>query len=190
MLSHRTTQANEALAFQRMWDRFGSWKRSAMPARRANQAIRSSNYPETKAPRIQEALRQIIAERGEPSIDFLRDLPAGEGLVWLMKLPGVGIKTASLVLLFCFSKPVLPVDTHVHRVSQRVGLIGKTVGPTPAHAVLLRLLPDDPYVLFNFHVALLPRPADLCVEQSTLRALSLPDICNWYQENRARKRSS
>jgi len=129
MLSHRTTQANEALAFQRMWDRFGSWEaiRDADTGELAA-TIEPANYPESKAPRIQAALRQIIAERGEPSIDFLRDLPAGDGLAWLMKLPGVGIKTASLVLLFCFSKPVLPVDTHVHRVSQRVGLIGKTVG--------------------------------------------------------------
>ena len=192
MLSHRTTQANEALAFQRMWDRFGSWEAIRdPPLDELIEAIEPSNYPETKAPRIQEALRQIIAERGEPSIDFLRDLPAGEGLAWLMKLPGVGIKTASLVLLFCFSKPVLPVDTHVHRVSQRVGLIGKTVGPTPAHAVLLRLLPDDPYVLFNFHVALLRHGQRICVwNNPRCERCPLPDICNWYQENRARKRSS
>src|SRR6185436_4363079 len=107
------------------------------------------------APNIKEALRRIIEERGEPSIDFLRDLPPQEGLDWLMSLPGVGIKTASLVLLFCFSKVALPVDTHVHRVSQRIGLIGPKVNPTAAHPLLLNLLPPEPHVLFNFHISML-----------------------------------
>ncbi len=191
MLSHRTTQANEALAFQRMWDRFGSWEaiRDA-PLDALIEAIEPSNFPETKAPRIQAALRRIIDERGEASIDFLRDLPPEEGLAWLMALPGVGIKTASLVLLFCFAKPVLPVDTHVHRVSQRVGLIGKTVGPAPAHVALPKLLPDDPYVLFNFHVALLRHGQRICVWRDPRCArCPLRDICNWYQAHRAPKSS-
>lgn len=192
MLSHRTTQANEARAFQQMWDRFGSWEaiRDA-PLGDLIDAIEPSNFPETKAPRIQAALRQIITERGEASIDFLADLPAGEGLAWLMALPGVGIKTASLVLLFCFAKPVLPVDTHVHRVSQRVGLIGPTVGPAPAHAALLALLPPDPYVLFNFHVALLKHGQRICIWRNPRCELCpLTDICDWYQEHRAAKDSS
>lgn len=191
MLSHRTTQANEARAFQQMWDRFGSWEaiRDA-PLGDLIDAIEPSNFPETKAPRIQAALRQIIAERGEASIDFLADLPADEGLAWLMALPGVGIKTASLVLLFCFAKPVLPVDTHVHRVSQRVGLIGATVGPAPAHAALLALLPPDPYVLFNFHVALLKHGQRICIWRSPRCELCpLTAICDWYQEHRAAKSS-
>jgi len=189
MLSHRTTQANEALAFQRMWDRFGSWEaiRDA-PLDALIEAIAPSNFPETKAPRIQAALRQIIAERGEASIDFLRDLPPDEGLAWLMALPGVGIKTASLVLLFCFAKPVLPVDTHVHRVSQRVGLIGETVGPTPAHAALMALLPADPYVLFNFHKALLRHGQRICIWRSPrCERCPLTDICDWYRAHRAPK---
>ena len=187
MLSHRTTQANEALAFQRMWDRFGSWEaiRDADTGELAA-TIEPANYPESKAPRIQETLDRIITERGEPSIDFLRDLPAAEGLAWLMSLPGVGIKTASLVLLFCFSKPVLPVDTHVHRVSQRVGLIGEKIGANPAHALLLELLPPEPHVLFNFHVNLLRHGQRICIWKSPrCERCPLTDICNWYQTHRA-----
>ncbi|WP_238626267.1 endonuclease III domain-containing protein [Aggregatilinea lenta] len=187
MLSHRTTQHNEALAFDRMWERFGSWEaiRDA-PLGELVEAIEPSNFAETKAPRIQETLSIIIEQRGEPSIDFLADLPADKGLRWLMALPGVGIKTASLVLLFCFSKPVLPVDTHVHRVSQRIGLIGPNVGPTPAHQLLPPLLPHDAHVLFNFHIALLKHGQQICI-WSTPRCERCPvtALCNWYQEHRA-----
>ena len=186
MLSHRTTQQNEAIAFQRMWERFGSWEaiRDA-PVEELSRTIAPANFAEAKAANIKEALRRIIAERGEPSIDFLRDMPTEEGLRWLMSLPGVGIKTASLVLLFCFGKPTLPVDTHVYRVSQRLGLIGPKVNPTAAHALLSALLPPNPHVLFNFHVNMLQHGQKICI-WGTPRCQRCPltDLCNWYQEHR------
>lgn len=187
MLSHRTTGRNEDLAYQRMWAKFGSWEaiRDAPTAELA-EAIAPSNFAESKAPRIQETLRRIIDERGEASIDFLRDLPTDEALRWLMALPGVGIKTASLVLLFCFARPVMPVDTHVHRVSGRVGLIGPKVGPEQAHHLLLALLPPDPYVLFNFHIAMLQHGRKVCVwGEPRCEQCPLTDICDWYRRNRA-----
>jgi endonuclease-3 len=186
MLSHRTTQKNEALAFEQMWRHFGSWEaiRDA-PLAELAETIAPSNFAEAKAPNIQETLRRIIDERDVPTIDFLRDLPPQQGLDWLISLPGVGIKTASLVLLFCFSKPVLPVDTHVHRVSQRLGLIGPQVNPTAAHSLLLALLPPDPPVLFNFHVNMLRHGQKVCI-WGTPRCEQCPltDICEWYQKNK------
>jgi endonuclease-3 len=117
-------------------------------------------------------------------------MPVAEALDWLMSLPGVGIKTASLVLLFCFGKPVLPVDTHVHRVSQRLGLIGPKVAPTKAHALLLALLPPDPPVLFNFHVAMLQHGRQVCVWGAPrCEICPLTDLCHWYQEHRAGRAS-
>jgi len=187
ILSQRTTQKNEAIAYDRMWKRFGSWEaiRDA-PVAELTEAIEPSNYPETKAPNIKETLRQIIEERGEANIDFLVDLPVDESLPWLMSHPGVGIKTASLVLLFCFSKPVLPVDTHVHRVSQRTGLIGPKVGTEAAHHQLLQLFPPDPYILFNFHIAALKHGQQLCIwGDPRCEPCPLKALCNWYQANRA-----
>lgn len=187
ILSQRTTNANEALAYDRMWQRFGSWEaiRDA-DVKELTEAIEPSNYPETKAPHIKETLRQIIEERGEANIDFLADLPVDEGMAWLMSHPGVGIKTASLVLLFCFAKPILPVDTHVHRVSQRTGLIGPKVGTEAAHHQLLLLFPPDPYVLFNFHKAALKHGQQLCVwGNPKCEPCPLKDLCNWYQANHA-----
>lgn len=187
MLSHRTTQQNEAIAFERMWKHFGSWEAiRAAPVAELAQTIAPSNFAEAKAPRIQATLSQIIAERGTASIDFLQDLRPEEGLRWLMALPGVGIKTASLVLLFCFSKPVMPVDTHVHRVSQRLGLIGPKVTPEAAHPLLQAILPPDPHLLFNYHVDMLRHGQKLCI-WGTPRCQYCPltDICDWYAAHKA-----
>jgi endonuclease III len=186
MLSHRTTHADEELAYTRMWERFGSWEgiRDA-PVEALAHEIRSARFPEVKAPNIQKVVGRIIAERGEARIDFLAELSAEEGMRWLTSLPGVGLKTASLVLLFCFAKPVLPVDTHVHRVSGRLGLIGPKVSAEAAHRLLPALLPADSHVLFNFHVSMLRHGQRVCVwgtprcERCVLR-----DICDYYQATR------
>jgi endonuclease-3 len=182
MLSHRTTHDNEEMAYRRMRERFGSWEaiRDA-PVEALSEAISTATFPEAKAPNIQQALAQIIAEGEEASLELLRDMPAEEGLAWLMALPGVGIKTASLVLLFCFSKPLLPVDTHVHRVSQRLGLIGPKVSANAAHKLLLDLLPQDPHVLYNFHVTMLRHGQRLCLWGTPhCERCPLQERCDWY----------
>jgi endonuclease-3 len=182
MLSHRTTHDNEEAAYRRMRERFGSWEaiRDA-PVEALSEAISTATFPEAKAPNIQQALAQIIAEGEEASLELLRDMPAEEGLAWLMALPGVGIKTASLVLLFCFSKPLLPVDTHVHRVSQRLGLIGPKVSANAAHKLLLDLLPQDPHVLYNFHVTMLRHGQRLCLWGTPhCERCPLRERCDWY----------
>ncbi len=146
------------------------------------EAIAPANFAEAKAPRIKTVLAQIIAERGEASIDFLADLPPEEGLAWLQSLPGVGPKTASLVLLFCFRKPVLPVDTHVHRVSGRIGLIGPRATAEQAHALLLRLLPRDADLLWNFHHNMLRHGQRVCVwGVPRCERCALRHLCDYYK---------
>lgn len=186
MLSHRTTARDERIAFQRLWERFGSWEaiRDA-PVEEVTEAISPANYPGQKAPRIQEVLRIITDQRGEPNIDFLGDLPVEEALDWLTALPGVGIKTATLVMLFCFKKPLLPVDTHVHRITQRLGLIDEGTSAEKAHEILLEDLPDDPYVLYNFHVAMLRHGRTLCTwSNPKCSPCPFKETCQWYAENR------
>lgn len=152
ILSHRTDYASEKKAFDTLWDRFGSWEAIRDAAlTQVIDAIQAARFPDVKAVYIQESLRQIIDRRGEASLDFLKDLPPAEAMDWLRSLPGVGPKTASLVLLFNFRMPVLPVDTHVHRVSQRIGIIPLKATPERAHHLLLQMLPKDPDVLFSFH---------------------------------------
>lgn len=192
MLSHRTTHANEEAAYERMWQRFGSWEaiRDA-PLDELIEALKPATFPEPKAANIKATLERIIAERGEASIDFLADLTLEQGMAWLTSMPGIGLKTASLVLLFCFAKPILPVDTHVHRVSQRIGLIGTRVNPTAAHAVLQPQLPQKALVLYNFHVAMLRHGQRVCVWGTPhCERCVLTDLCDWYREHGVRGQGS
>jgi endonuclease-3 len=164
ILSHRTNGANEEKAFKQLWENYGSWEAiAAAPAEKIAELIAPSNYAEQKAPRIKQVINRIIAERGEARIDFLADMPIDEAMTWLTALPGVGPKTATLVLLFCFHKAVLPVDTHLHRVSGRIGLIGPRVTADQAHDQLLALLPLDADVLWNFHHNMLKHGQRICV---------------------------
>ncbi len=152
ILSHRTTHANEVTAYRTLRERFPTWEavRDA-PLPDLIDAIKTANYPEVKAPYIQNLMAHLIRETGAANIDFLRDLSTDEAMTWLTNLPGIGPKTATLLLLFNFQKPVLPVDTHVHRVTQRLGAIGPNVSADKAHTILLSRLPADAVVLFNFH---------------------------------------
>lgn len=188
ILSQRTSARNEALAYERMWERFGSWEaiRDAPTADLA-EAIAPSNYAEAKAPQIQKTVGTILEKRGSADLEFLRDMDLQDGMAWLTALPGVGIKTASLVLLFCFSKPVLPVDTHVYRVSQRLGLIGQDVKTsTAAHAPLAALLPHEPHLLYNFHVDCLRHGQQLCTFRSPrCSRCPLAVHCDYYREHYA-----
>lgn len=183
ILSQRTTWANEDRAFQQMWARYGSWEAIAQAdVAELEQLIAPSNYADQKAPRIIEVVRRIIAERGEANIDFLRGAPIEEALAWLLSLPGVGLKTSTLVLLFCFARPVLPVDTHVHRVSQRVGLIGPKIDPTAAHPLLLAMLPADAQILYNFHVDTLKHGQQICTfNNPKCPKCPLLSICDYGQ---------
>jgi len=123
ILSQRTDWRNEDLAYRELRT-LGDWDTiRALPTETVAHAIRASTYPEQKAPRIQATLNAILDARGSYDLDFLADLSPQDGLNWLTALPGVGVKTASLVLLFNYAKPVFPVDTHVHRISTRVGAI-------------------------------------------------------------------
>lgn len=186
MLSHRTTHANEVTAYRTLRERFPTWEavRDA-PLADLTDAIRTANYPEVKAPYIQNVLTVLIAERGEANIDFLHELSTEAAMTWLTNLPGVGPKTATLLLLFTFQKPVLPVDTHVHRVTQRIGVIGPKVSAEKAHKLLLAFLPADAKTLFNFHKHFYWHGQRTCTwydprcDQCVLR-----DGCDFYQTGR------
>ena len=153
-----------------MLEAFGDWEGvMAAPTAELAHAVRTTRWPDTQAPRIQEILRRIKAEHGEITLDFLADWPTEKGLAWLMDMPGIGLKTASLVLLFNFHKPVLPVDTHVHRIAQRVGMIppeslGRQSAPIIASPAACRCAG----VAQLSQAQLLARPKDLPVSEARL----------------------
>ncbi|ULH14805.1 endonuclease III [Deinococcus sp. KNUC1210] len=161
ILSQRTNARDEDEAYREL-RLLGDWDAiAAAPVEVVAHAIRRSNYAEQKAPRIQATLEAICKERGSYDLEFLADMTPQEGLKWLTALPGVGVKTASLVLLFNYAKPVFPVDTHVHRIDTRVGTIPK-MGEAAAHKALLALLPPDPPLLYELHINLLRHGQRVC----------------------------
>ncbi len=182
ILSHRTRDEQTAAAYASLVQRFGSWERVRdAPTQEVQDAIANVNWPEVKAPRLQALMRRITEERGELKLDFLCDLPVEEGAAWLNRLAGVGPKTTACVLLFSARKAILPVDVHVHRVSIRLGLIGKKVSADNAHKLLQALLPDDPQVIYNFHKGLLRHGQRICVyERPRCDRCVLTDLCDYY----------
>ena len=188
LLSHRTTHADEELAYDRMLEAFGDWEGVLhAPLEDLIHAIRTTRWPATQAPRIQEILGRIKAETGGSySLDFLADWDTERAMAWLTDMPGIGLKTASLVLLFNFRKPVLPVDAHVHRVMQRLGVIGPKVSVEKAHTVLLGLLkPElDAEGLFNFHKHNYWHGQQICFfQRPNCARCPLKGFCNYYLEH-------
>jgi endonuclease-3 len=182
ILSHRTRDEQTAAAWENLLKRFGSWEavRDA-PTHEVQETIANVNWPEVKAPRLQAIMRQITQERGSLNLDFLRDLPVEESAVWLNRFEGVGPKTTACILLFSCQKPLLPVDVHVGRVSQRLGLIGKKVTNDAAHDLLQALLPQDARSIYNFHKALLRHGQRICVfERPRCGKCVLTDLCDYY----------
>ena len=165
ILSQNTSDANSDAAFESLRRRFPDWDavRQAAPARIAR-AIRRGGLSRQKAPRIKAILQRIHDERGELSLEFLHDWPAEKAIEYLRSFPGVGPKSAACVLLFACRKPVLPVDTHVHRVSLRLGLIDPHVDAAKAHEELARLVP--PRRVLDFHIQLIRHGRAICVARS------------------------
>jgi endonuclease-3 len=140
------------------------WRRiEEAPPEELIEVIRVGGLPVGKAKGIQAALRFIRAERGNYALDFLGALPALEARDWLVRIPGVGKKTASVMLLFCFDLPLMPVDRHVERVARRVGLLPKETAHTDPHDVFLAMLRPDQ--MYEAHVNLIRHGRLVCHAQ-------------------------
>ena len=164
ILSQHTSDLNSERAFQELWHRFGSWDAVlAAPPEEVAEAIRTGGLARVKAPRIQECLAKVLELRGDFDLSFLMELPVEEAKAWLRQLPGVGPKTAAVVLCFALGMPAFPVDTHVHRVARRLGLIGPRVTAEEAHGVLETAIALDQ--VFSFHVYLITHGRRVCKAQ-------------------------
>jgi endonuclease III len=124
------------------------------------EAIRPGGLAQQKAPRIQHALRTIREERGDHDLEFLARMPTLEARAWLTRIDGIGKKTASVVLLFCFGAPLMPVDRHVERVSHRLALIPPKATADDAHDLYLELLATGE--VYEAHVNLITHGRQIC----------------------------
>lgn len=161
ILSQNTSDINRDKAFFALKDAYPDWE-SVMraPEAEVRNVIRPAGLANRKAPRIQAALQKIFDERGKLSLDFLACLPLEEAKKWLINIDGVGPKTAAIVLLFAFNRPAFPVDTHVHRVTRRLGLIETGISAEKAHLLLEDLVDEDAY--YAFHLNLIQHGREIC----------------------------
>ena len=165
VLSQNTADVNSDRAYASLMERFGGdWDAvRAAPVDQVADAIRRGGLAEIKAARIKSILDRIAETVGELDLTFLRDTSMEEGRTFLRSLGGVGPKTAACVLLFSCGKPALPVDTHVHRVSQRLGLVPAKATAEQAHAMLEAIVPVDK--VYAFHMLLIGHGRQICKAQ-------------------------
>jgi endonuclease III len=187
ILSQNTSDRNSRPAFGRLLASFSDWEEVANASvRQICEVIKAGGLGMVKARYIKQALQEIQDERGGFDLEFLKNLPLDQARDWLMQLPGVGMKTASVVLLFSLGMPSLPVDTHVFRVTKRLGFIDSKVSAEKAHRLLEQLVaPGDVY---QFHVLLIEHGRRTCKAQRP-RCLEcvLASLCPSYEKFVGRK---
>ncbi len=184
ILSQNTSDTNRDRAYAAMRQRFPGWDDVlAAPEAELVAALRPGGLANQKAPRIQAVLRSLAASPGGLSLEWLDGVPSEEAIGYLTALPGVGMKTASCVLLFSFGVPVMPVDTHVHRVALRLGLAPAGTSPAAAGAALTDLTPADR--MLEGHLQLIEHGRRTCRAQRPLcEECVLLDLCPFGRARR------
>jgi endonuclease-3 len=161
ILSQNTSNANSDAGYRQLRRRFRSWNQVAnAPAAEVERHIRVSGLSNQKAPRIQSILRQIRHERGRIDLQFLADLDEQDAYDYLRQFKGVGPKTANCVMLFAFNHAVFPVDTHIHRIARRLGLISPKATAEQAHSLLKPMIP--PKDRYEVHILLIEHGRKTC----------------------------
>src|SRR5512138_1374125 len=161
ILSQNTNDLNRDRAYNSLRARLPAWEsvRDA-PQEQVIDAIRVSGLANQKGPRIQNVLREISTERGNLDLSFLKDIPLEEARAWLTKFHGVGPKTAAIVLQFALDRPAFPVDTHIYRVTGRIGLRPLSMNVEQAHVFLERIFPSKSY--YAAHLNLIRLGREIC----------------------------
>ncbi len=182
ILSQNTNDINRDKAFDNLKEKYGNdWEKvENAPHNELIETIRVAGLGPTKAERIQKALKIIREDQAEYSIEFLNDLSVEEAKDWLTEIPGIGPKTAAVILCFHFKKPVIPVDTHVHRISQRFELVPENCSRTRTHEILEEIVPDE--IKYSFHISLITHGRETCKARNHVDNKNCFERCKHYQE--------
>ncbi len=181
ILSQHTNDANMFRAFEALKERFPTWEEVlAAPQEEVAKFIRSSGMYNLKAKRIQTTLNEIKKRVGKLDLSHLETMELEEAKKWLISLHGVGPKTAAIVLLFSFERPVLPVDTHVWRVTKRLGLIEENVSSEKAHVLLEQIIPRSCIPSLNKN--LVRHGREVCrAQHPKCDECFLSGLCHYYE---------
>ena len=165
ILSQHTSDRNSERAFRNLMHTFGTLEAVAeAEVADIEEAISGGGLARVKAPRIKDVLGRILdLNDGSLDLHFLAEMPMGEARTWLRQLPGIGPKSAGIILSFSLGMPAMAVDTHIFRVSQRLGIIGPKVNADKAHEVLEAAMPPDD--VYPFHAAFITHGRQVCKAQ-------------------------
>ncbi len=179
ILSQNTNDRNRDLAFDRLREALPTWEQVRdAPVERVIDAIRVAGLGNQKGPRIQAVLQQITEERGSLDLSFLAEMPLEEARQWLLHFKGVGRKTAAIVLQFALRRPAFPVDTHIYRVSGRVGLRPQGISLEQTHDLLEASM--DPADYYAAHLNLIRLGREIChARNPQCEQCPLNDICEY-----------
>jgi len=184
ILSQNTNDINRDKAFNALRARYPGWEdvRDA-PAADVVDCIRVAGLANQKGPRIQQVLQQITSERGGLDLAFLSELPLEDARAWLMKFNGVGPKTAAIVLCFSLGRAAFPVDTHVYRVTGRIGLRPEKISVENAHPFLEAAFPPETYYAAHLNIIRLGR--EIChARKPDCAHCPLITHCNFGQQQK------
>jgi endonuclease-3 len=182
ILSQNTNDVNRDRAFEALRTRFPTWEQVRdAPAPQIVAAIRPAGLANQKGPRIKQVLEEITKERGSLDLSFLSDLPLEDARAWLTKFKGVGPKTAAIVLLFSLDRPAFPVDTHIYRVTGRIGLRPERMTVEQAHQHLEQLFPPESFYAAHLNIIRLGR--EICgARKPDCSKCPLNDLCDYGQK--------
>ncbi len=182
ILSQNTTDLNSHRAFEKLKSSYPGWDALLdEDPKHVATIIRSGGLADLKAARIIDALRFIKKSRGGLDLRFLKKMSPAEAEAWLAQMKGVGPKTRGIILLFALRMPAFPVDTHIHRVTRRMGLIGSRTGREDAQGELARLVPEEEF--YNFHINLIEHGRAVC--QARKPKCGMCDVrryCDYYSK--------
>ena len=158
ILSQNTNDVNRDRAFDALRAKFPTWE-AVRDAKEKDviEAIKPAGLANQKGPRIQQVLKEITKERGSLDLSFLKGLSVEDARNWLTKFNGVGPKTAAIVLCFSLDMPAFPVDTHVYRVTGRIGLRPEKMTVEQAHPHLESVFPPETYYAAHLNIIRLGR---------------------------------
>lgn len=182
VLSQNTNDRNRDIAYTAMRDRYPAWEdvRSALRDDLID-TVRYAGLANQKAPRIQEILNTLYEEKGDLSLDFLNAMSPEEVFQWLISLKGVGPKTASIVMVFSLEMPAFPVDTHIYRVSGRIGLRDSAVNAEQAHSELAKLYTPNQYG--HAHLLLIYLGRQICAARKPkCEQCPINDLCQFEEK--------
>lgn len=181
ILSQNTTDRNSSMAFNSLRKKFPRWEMLLKAdSRKVERAIHSGGLPGIKARRIKHVLNEIRRRRGKLELDFLKGMSADEAMRFLRSIKGIGPKTASVLLIFRFNKPLMPLDTHNLRVAKRLGIIPQKMSPEKAHELMNRLVPDEEKK--SLHINFILHGRRICTARNPKCSICvINSLCEYYR---------